>query len=199
MTELIIYPLGTKLNNLQRRTLARAEMSHFPDSELFRYLCTTQHARHYRAKDGVYWHNIIDQINIAYEPKRQDAKQDFNVNYVWRDLKARISREDTQLWGNISNIKLPSWDDHRWYKTDIVSTGWLFFLITGLHTPIANAIRGNVAESINQKEREQHAGKVQLLDKEIHGVGSEIQLEMQSIYVTGDYDEPKGVVGDYWK
>lgn len=189
MTDLIIYPPGTKLNNLQRRTLARAEMYHFPASNLFRYLCTTQHARHYRAKDGTMWHNILDQINIAYEPKRQDAKEDFNVNYVWRDMKKQISGEDDQLWGNISNMKLPSWDDHRWYKTDIISTGWLFFLIIRMHTPIANAIRGSFAESINEKERAEYAGKVQLIDSELYGVGSGVQLQMQSIYTVGDYDD----------
>lgn len=189
MTELQVYPKGTKLNNLQRRTLARAEMFHFPDANLFRYICTSQHIRHYRAKDGVMWHDIADVLNVVYEPKRADAKDEFEVRWVWRDMKKRLSREDIQLWGNISHIKLPAWDDHRWYKTDIISTGWLFFLITGLHTPIANKIRSFVAESINDKERETYVGKVQELDKELYGVGSATQLAMQSLYEVGDYDE----------
>lgn len=189
MTDLILYPNGTKLNNLQRRTLARAEMFHYPDANLFRYLCTTQHARHYRSKDGSAWHNIMDQINIVYEPKRAGANPDFEPRMVWRDMHKRILREDKQLGSYISRSNLPAWEDHKWYPSDIISTGWLFFLITSMHTPIANRIRSFVAESINDKEREAYAGKVQLLDKEIHGVGSQIQLMMQSIYEVGDYDE----------
>lgn len=199
MSDLIVYPPGTKLNNLQRRTLARVEMAHMPASNLFHYLLNTQHARHYRAKDGVMWHCIMDQINIVYAPKKENANPDFEPRFVWRDLHKQILREDKQLGSKISRTNLPSWEGHRWYPTDVISTGWLFFLITGLHTPIANAVRGGLAENINQKEREAYAGKVQLLDKEIHGVGSEIQLMMQSIYETGDYDDPIVPLGVYEK
>lgn len=192
MNDLTIYPPGTKLNNLQRRTVARAEMYHFPEQNIFRYLCTTQHARHYRAKDGVMWHNVIDQINIVYEPLHKDAKKDFDPRFIWRNMKNRLEKGDVQLWQKLAHMKLPSWDDHRWYATDIISTGWLFFLVTSMHTPIANAVRGNFAERINEKEREEYAGKVQLIDEELYGVGSGVQLLMQSIYTVGDYDEPKG-------
>lgn len=196
MSDLIIYP-NKKLNNLERRTLARAELAHFPDFDLFRYLCTTQHARHYRAKDGVYWHTIVDVVNIVYCPK--DMKADFEPRFVWNNLRTRLKKSDKQLCEKIAHAKLPSWDDHRWYPTDIINTGWLYFLLAGMHTPITDLMRAIEAERMNQKEREKYAGKVQLLDREIHGVGSEIQLLMQSIYEVGDYDDPIVPPGLYEK
>lgn len=190
MADLIIYPEGSKLNNLERRTLARAEMAHYPDNKIFQYLKFSPHIRHLRlSRHGILYHSIADVLNIVYSVKRKDAAPDFNPNQVWQDVRKRFKGDD-EFMENIHKLKLPSWDDQKWYPTDALSSGWLFVTLLELKTPYTNRIRRAVVKAIDQVDRNGLINTIEQQDAEIFGVGSEITLLMQSIYEQGDYDEP---------
>lgn len=177
-------------DNNQRRDLARIEMENYSDSGLFRYLLRSPHIRHVIQPDGLTQHSIVDVLNIIYNVKHDDAKSDFNPHIVWRNLKNRLKKDDIQLCQKIAQLKIPSWTDGKSYDTDMIDTGWLFFLITGLRSPISNLIRAAFADELNQYDRQHHAAIIGELDREVGWAGTRNRLLMASVYEVGDYDDP---------
>jgi hypothetical protein len=184
-TELIIYQTGTKLNNFQRRTLARAEMAHYSGKEKLRYLLFSPLVRHFRMSDGKLRHSLLDELNIISESENEPR-------IVLQQLKSRLKKRDNKLYQKMIQVKLPSWEDHKRYKVEVISGGWLLALIMGhlYHTPIGEQIRDAFAEDFDEYERDNSIARIDIWDTEILGIGSEISLRMQSIYEIGDYDNP---------
>lgn len=176
-----IIPL--KLNNLQRRELAHKEMQSYSDSGLFRYLLHSQHIRHAILPDGTVGHSIIDILDILNDITT-------NPRRYWSDMKRRLLREDNELYEQIVQLKLPSQTDGKHYQTDVINTGWLFFLLTGIRSPITDRIRSAFAADLNRFDRQHHAAIISELDREIGWAGTETKLLMAENYEEGDYDNP---------
>jgi hypothetical protein len=184
------------LTDIQRREVARSEMQSYSDYGLFRYVLRSKCVRHVIQPDGLTLHSVIDVLNIVDGPKYSDLSK-WDARYTWRDMKRRLKRDDIQMWEQVSPLKLPSWNDGKSYKTDVMETGWLFFLITGvIRSDISNRIRAAFAEKLNRFEREHHAAIISELDREIGWAGTENHLLMAENYEPGDYDLPDG---EWWQ
>lgn len=186
MSELILYPKGTKLDNAQRRNLARVEMAHYPALSLFRYMLVTNHVRHLRRGSMVY-HSVIDALNIV-----DDFENEPRV--FLRQLKTRLKKSNPQLFQKMIQLKIPSWDNQKLYNTDMIDTGWLFWLIAESKGELANKFKSAFADMLNRNPEIEAQQIAMELDKEVSWTGTRISLQMQSIYEIGDYDED-----EWWK
>lgn len=181
MTDLIITS-NKKLNNLERRTLARAEMAHYPALDLYRYLLVSSHVRRIRI-DGKVYHSVIDALNIVDDFENEPRK-------FLADFKKRLKDSFPELSDSFRQYNLPSWDNQKWYKTDVIDTGFLFWLIAESRSELARDFKVAFAEMLNRNPQLEHERIASMLDKETSWIGTEITLLMQTIYEVGDYDEP---------
>ncbi len=198
MTEIII-PNLSNLSNLDRRNLARLELEQYASVGKFRYLTRSPYIRHVVMDNGNTAHSIIDVFNVVYTTSHKDADIDFDPSKIWNNAKKQLVKTDIQLSQKIGKLKFPSWKDSKLYPTDILDTGWLFFLLVEMHTPITNDIRAAFADELNKYDREHHAAIISELDRETGWAGTAIHLQLKDTYAPDEFNEPKGVVGDYWK
>lgn len=63
-----------------------------------------------------------------------------NPRRYWSDLKRKLSKEGSQLYANIVQLKLPS-ADGKLYKTDVATTEQLFRLIQSIPSPKAEPFK----------------------------------------------------------
>lgn len=63
-----------------------------------------------------------------------------NPRRYWSDLKRKLSKEGSQLYANIVQLKLPS-SDGKLYKTDVATTEQLFRLIQSIPSPKAEPFK----------------------------------------------------------
>lgn len=63
-----------------------------------------------------------------------------NPRRYWSDLKRKLSKEGSQLYANIVQLKLPSIDGKS-YKTDVATTDQLFRLIQSIPSPKAEPFK----------------------------------------------------------
>lgn len=63
-----------------------------------------------------------------------------NPRRYWSDLKRKLSKEGSQLYANIVQLKMPS-SDGKLYKTDVATTEQLFRLIQSIPSPKAEPFK----------------------------------------------------------
>lgn len=188
-TDSLSVPKPFYLSNLERRELARAEMASYADSGLFRYLLHSPYIRHVIRPTGLMLHAIQDVIVITSDSDNDPAA-------YWRDLKKRLKRDDPLLCENFAELRLPSWINGKFYKTDMVDTGWLFFLLIGIREEVSNRIRSAFAEDLNKVDRKYHAAIIAELERETGWAGTRNRLLMAGIYQDGDYENPRQPPGN---
>lgn len=193
-----IVQLSSNLSNLERRDLARLELAQYENIGKFRYITRSPHVRHIILSNGNSGHSTVDVMNIVYEAKHDDAATDFEPRIAWRNYKNRLKKSDVQLCQKLAQLKIPSWEDGKKYPTDIVDTGWLFFLLVGMHTPITNEIRAAFADELNKYDREHHAAIISELDRETGWAGTAIHLQLQGSYDEDDLNSPDVPAGSYY-
>lgn len=79
-----------------------------------------------------WYFSIIDVVAILTESD--------NPRRYWSDLKRKLSKEGSQLYANIVQLKLPS-SDGKLYKTDVATTEQLFRLIQSIPSPKAEPFK----------------------------------------------------------
>lgn len=79
-----------------------------------------------------WYFSIIDVVAVLTESD--------NPRRYWSDLKRKLSKEGSQLYANIVQLKLPS-SDGKLYKTDVATTEQLFRLIQSIPSPKAEPFK----------------------------------------------------------
>lgn len=79
-----------------------------------------------------WYFSIVDVIAVLTESD--------NPRRYWSDLKRKLSKEGSQLYANIVQLKLPS-ADGKLYKTDVADTEQLFRLIQSIPSPKAEPFK----------------------------------------------------------
>jgi hypothetical protein len=145
-------------------------------------LLVSQHVRHIQIDDKKY-HSAIDVLNIVDNFENEPR-------IFLRQFKNRLKKSLPKLYQKMIQVKLPSWDDHKWYNADVVDTGWLFWLVAESKSELAQQFKDAFAEELNRNPQLESERLARQIDSELHGIGSEVSLLMQSIYQQGDYDYP---------
>ncbi|OYX82916.1 MAG: hypothetical protein B7Y83_13255 [Flavobacteriales bacterium 32-34-25] len=89
-----------------------------------------------------WYFSIVDTIEVLTEstiPKR-----------YWSDLKKKLSKEGSQLYENIVQLKMQS-SDGKYYKTDVVDTEQLFRLIQSIPSPRAEPFKLWLAQIASER------------------------------------------------
>lgn len=79
-----------------------------------------------------WYFSIVDVIEILTDSD--------NPRRYWSDLKRKLSKEGSQLYAEIVQLKLPS-SDGKYYKTDVATTEQLFRLIQSVPSPKAEPFK----------------------------------------------------------
>ena len=79
-----------------------------------------------------WYFSIVDVIEILTDSD--------NSRRYWSDLKRKLSKEGSQLYAEIVQLKLPS-SDGKYYKTDVATTEQLFRLIQSVPSPKAEPFK----------------------------------------------------------
>lgn len=79
-----------------------------------------------------WYFSIVDTIEILTDSD--------NPRRYWSDLKRKLTKEGSQLYANIVQLKMPS-ADGKLYKTDVASTEQLFRLIQSIPSPKAEPFK----------------------------------------------------------
>lgn len=83
-------------------------------------------------KTEKWYFSIVDVITVLTESD--------NPCRYWSDLKRKLSKEGSQLYANIVQLKLLS-SDGKFYKTDVATTEQLFRLIQSIPSPKAEPFK----------------------------------------------------------
>lgn len=89
-----------------------------------------------------WYFSIVDTIEVLTEstiPKR-----------YWSDLKKKLSKEGSQLYENIVQLKMQS-SDGKYYKTDVADTEQLFRLIQSIPSPRAEPFKLWLAQIASER------------------------------------------------
>lgn len=73
-----------------------------------------------------------------------------NPRRYWSDLKRKLSKEGSQLYANIVQLKMPS-SDGKLYKTDVATTEQLFRLIQTIPSPKAEPFKLWIAKVAKER------------------------------------------------
>lgn len=79
-----------------------------------------------------WYFSIVDVIEILTDSD--------NPRRYWSDLKRKLTKEGSQLYAKIVQLKLPS-SDGKYYKTDVADTEQLFRLIQSIPSPKAEPFK----------------------------------------------------------
>lgn len=79
-----------------------------------------------------WYFSIVDVIEILTDSD--------NPRRYWSDLKRKLTKEGSQLYAKIVQLKLPS-SDGKFYKTDVADTEQLFRLIQSIPSPKAEPFK----------------------------------------------------------
>ncbi|WP_026714556.1 BRO-N domain-containing protein [Flavobacterium daejeonense] len=94
------------------------------------------------ANQEKWYFSIIDVIEVltgSTIPKR-----------YWSDLKKKLSKEGSQLYENIVQLKMQS-SDGKYYKTDVADTEQLFRLIQSIPSPKAEPFKNWLAQIASER------------------------------------------------
>lgn len=97
---------------------------------------------HWDGEQEKWYFSIIDVIEILTEssiPKR-----------YWSDLKKKLSKEGSQLYEKIVQLKMQS-SDEKFYKTDVADTEQLFRLIQSIPSPKAEPFKLWLAQIASER------------------------------------------------
>lgn len=83
-------------------------------------------------KTEEWYFSIVDVIAVLTDSD--------NPRRYWSDLKRKLSKEGSQLYANIVQLKMPS-SDGKFYKTDVTTTEQLFRLIQSIPSPKAEPFK----------------------------------------------------------
>lgn len=83
-------------------------------------------------KTEEWYFSIVDVVAVLTDSD--------NPRRYWSDLKRKLSKEGSQLYANIVQLKLPS-SDGKLYKTDVATTEQLFRLIQSIPSPKAEPFK----------------------------------------------------------
>ena len=83
-------------------------------------------------KTEEWYFSIVDVIAVLTDSD--------NPRRYWSDLKRKLSKEGSQLYANIVQLKMPS-SDGKFYKTDVATTEQLFRLIQSIPSPKAEPFK----------------------------------------------------------
>lgn len=89
-----------------------------------------------------WYFSIVDVIQILTEstiPKR-----------YWSDLKKKLSKEGSELYDNLVQLKMPA-EDGKYYKTDVADSEQLFRLIQSIPTPKAEPFKMWLAQIASER------------------------------------------------
>ena len=79
-----------------------------------------------------WYFSIVDVIAVLTDSD--------NPRRYWSDLKRKLSKEGSQLYAKIVQLKMPS-GDGKYYKTDVATTEQLFRLIQSVPSPKAEPFK----------------------------------------------------------
>lgn len=179
-------------DNLERRKLARAEMEQFASIGKFRYLLRSPYVRHEILPSGFLGHAAIDIMTILSESEDEPRSE-------WRDTKRRLKKRRPELWENIPQLKIPSWRDTKRYPVDMLDASDLVAVIYAVNSRLAFQIQDEIG-SLFRRYDNADVGTILLeLTKEAGWAGTAIHLQLKDTYAPDEFDDPKGVAGDYWK
>ncbi|MGL2995315.1 BRO-N domain-containing protein [Flavobacterium sp. TSSA_36] len=94
------------------------------------------------AEQELWYFSIVDTIEVltgSTIPKR-----------YWSDLKKKLSKEGSQLYENIVQLKMQS-SDGKYYKTDVADTEQLFRLIQSIPSPKAEPFKLWLAQIASER------------------------------------------------
>jgi hypothetical protein len=89
-----------------------------------------------------WYFSIVDVIQILTEstiPKR-----------YWSDLKKKLSKEGSELYDNLVQLKMPA-EDGKYYKTDVADSEQLFRLIQSIPSPKAEPFKMWLAQIASER------------------------------------------------
>jgi len=84
-------------------------------------------------KDAEEWYfSVVDVIEVLTESQ--------NPRRYWSDLKIKLTKEGSQLYENIVQLKMQS-SDGKFYNTDVASTEDIFRIIQSIPSPKAEPFK----------------------------------------------------------
>ena len=89
-----------------------------------------------------WYFSIVDVIQVLTEstiPKR-----------YWSDLKKKLSKEGSELYDNLVQLKMPA-EDGKYYKTDVADSEQLFRLIQSIPSPKAEPFKMWLAQIASER------------------------------------------------
>ena len=89
-----------------------------------------------------WYFSVVDVIQILTEstiPKR-----------YWSDLKKKLSKEGSELYDNLVQLKMPA-EDGKYYKTDVADSEQLFRLIQSIPSPKAEPFKMWLAQIASER------------------------------------------------
>ena len=89
-----------------------------------------------------YYFSVVDVVGILSESK--------NPNNYWKVLKKRLKDEGVELVTICNQLKLPSHKDGKMYKTDGMTTEYLFRLIQSIPSPKAEPFKLWMAQVVKE-------------------------------------------------
>lgn len=132
--------------------------------------------------------SIVDVIEVLTDSD--------NPRRYWSDLKRKLTKEGSQLYAEIVQLKMPS-SDGKYYKTDVADTEQLFRLIQSIPSPKAEPFKlwmAQVAkERLDQMQDPEQSIKQAMLDYKRLGYSDNwINQRLKSIEIRKD-------LTDEWK
>lgn len=97
---------------------------------------------HWDGEQEKWYFSIIDVIEILTETDRPRK--------YWSDLKAKLTKEGSQLSEKIGQLKMQS-SDRKFYKTDVADTEQLFRLIQSIPSPKAEPFKLWLAQIASER------------------------------------------------
>lgn len=86
--------------------------------------------------------SIVDVIEVLTDSD--------NPRRYWSDLKRKLTKEGSQLYAEIVQLKMPS-SDGKYYKTDVADTEQLFRLIQSIPSPKAEPFKLWMAQVVKER------------------------------------------------
>lgn len=89
-----------------------------------------------------WYFSIVDVIQVLTEstiPKR-----------YWSDLKKKLSKEGSELYDNLVQLKMPA-EDGKYYKTDVADSEQLFRLVQSIPSPKAEPFKMWLAQIASER------------------------------------------------
>lgn len=132
--------------------------------------------------------SIVDVIEVLTDSD--------NPRRYWSDLKRKLTKEGSQLYAEIVQLKMPS-SDGKYYKTDVADTEQLFRLIQSIPSPKAEPFKlwmAQVAkERLDQMQDPEQSIEQAMLDYKRLGYSDNwINQRLKSIEIRKD-------LTDEWK